>query len=370
MFKLNLNNIKQHAVNALSWKTKRKIVVIQSDDWGSVRMPDRITYELLLSKNINVNDSYNKYDCIENKKDLENLFEVLQTFNDSNGKHPVFTANCLMANPDFKKIKEADFGSYFYESIQQKITDNIHLVDLWKKGNALHIFHPQFHGREHLNISLWLKALQENHKDTRMAFDYNCWGITTTTPSAKRRHYLAAYDFDNENEKGLHKTIIEDGMKIFYDIFGFHSTSFIAPNYVWNSALHETLKTNGVKYIQTQRNQLEPIHLKKYKTIFHYTGQETKNDLIFINRNCLFEPSADENLEWVKSCMKDIEQAFLWNTPAVISSHRVNFIGSIFKENSKINLELFSSLMKQIINKWPDIEFMTTEELGSLIETN
>jgi hypothetical protein len=361
-----LNYIKQNAVNALSWKTKRKIVVFQSDDWGSIRMPDRKTYELLLSKNINVNDSYNKYDCLETKSDLLNLFDVLQTFNDSNGKHPVFTANCLMANPDFKKIKEADFGSYFYESIQQKITEDIHLVDLWKKGNGLHIFHPQFHGREHLNISLWLKALQQNHKDTREAFDNNCWGITTVTPSVKRKHYLAAYDFDNENEIELHKTIIADGMKIFYDTFGFQSSSFIAPNYVWNSALYETLKTNGVKFIQTQRNQLEPIHHKKYKTIFHYSGQ-SKNDLIFINRNCLFEPSADENLDWVKSCIKDIEQAFFWNTPAVISSHRVNFIGSIFKENSTKNIELLSQLLKQIIYRWPNVEFMSTEALGNLI---
>jgi hypothetical protein len=368
MFKLNLNNIKQHTVNALSWKTKRKIVVIQSDDWGSIRMPDRSTYELLLSKNINVKDNYNKYDCIESKIDLLNLFDVLQSFNDCNGNHPVFTANCLMANPDFKKIKEANFGTYFYESIQQKIIDETYIVDLWKKGNSLHIFHPQFHGREHLNTTLWLKALQENHPDTKVAFDNKCWGITTATPSAKRRHYLAAYDFDDDVELDLHKAIIEEGLNLFHDIFGFSSASFIAPNYVWNSALHDTLKSNGVKFIQTQRNQLEPIHHKKYKTIFHYTGQRASNELIFINRNCLFEPSADENVDWVKSCMKDIEQSFLWHTPAVISSHRVNFIGSIFKENRINNTELLSKLLKQIISKWPDVEFMTTVELGDIIK--
>jgi hypothetical protein len=299
------------------------------------------------------------------------LFDVLQTFNDSNGKHPVFTANCLMANPDFKKIKEADFGSYFYESIQQKRTEDIHLVDLWKKGNALHIFHPQFHGREHLNISLWLKALQQNHKDTREAFDNNCWGITTVTPSVKRKHYLAAYDFDNENEIELHKTIIADGMKIFYDIFGFNSSSFIAPNYVWSNNLNSVLKSNGFKYIQTQRNQIEPVHHNDYyKAKFHYTGQQSDNGLIYINRNCFFEPSSDGNINWVSSCMNDIEKSFLWKTPAIISTHRVNFIGSIFKENSKINVELFSKLLKQIITKWPDVEFMTTEELGELIEKN
>ena len=34
-------------VNALGWNSNRKIVVIESDDWGSIRMPSRKIYEYL-----------------------------------------------------------------------------------------------------------------------------------------------------------------------------------------------------------------------------------------------------------------------------------------------------------------------------------
>jgi hypothetical protein len=364
-----ITKFKNHTVNALGWKTQKKIVVIQSDDWGAIRMPNLESYELLKSKNINVDDIYNKFDCIESELELNSLFEVLQSFKDCNGNHPIFTANCLMANPNFEKIKESGYSQYFYEPVQQRNFEGTYLIDLWKKGNALKVFHPQFHGREHLNISLWLKALNEGYKETIEAFNNNCWGIITKTPSNKRKHYLAAFDFDNIDELEMHKKIIEDGARIFFEIFGFHSSSFIAPNYVWNNGLNETLKSNKFKYIQTQRNQVEPLHNKnKYNYNFHYIGQRSNNGLIYLNRNSFFEPSSNENIDWVKSCLKDIEQAFFWNTPAIISSHRVNFIGSIQHYNSEKNLEMLSKLIKMILEKWPDVIFMNTEELGVLIE--
>jgi hypothetical protein len=53
--------------------------------------------------------------------------------------------------------------------------------------------------------------------------------------------------------------------------------------------------------------------------------------------------------------------------PAIISTHRINFMGSIFPSNRDANLKLLNSLIKQLINKWPDIEFMASDTLGDLI---
>jgi hypothetical protein len=32
------------------WSTKRKIVVIESDDWGAIRMPSRAVYDQFMAK--------------------------------------------------------------------------------------------------------------------------------------------------------------------------------------------------------------------------------------------------------------------------------------------------------------------------------
>ena len=96
--------------NMIGWRTKRHLVVIESDDWGSIRMPSREVYDEFLRRGIRVdNDAYCRYDSLATKEDLTDLFDVLQSVKDKNGNHPVITANCVVANPVFDKIKESNF---------------------------------------------------------------------------------------------------------------------------------------------------------------------------------------------------------------------------------------------------------------------
>ena len=41
-------------VNVRGWSTSRKLLVIESDDWGSIRMPDQSTYQKLLKSGLRV----------------------------------------------------------------------------------------------------------------------------------------------------------------------------------------------------------------------------------------------------------------------------------------------------------------------------
>ena len=68
-------------VNYRGWSTKRKIVVIESDDWGSIRMPSKEVFNDLLAQGIPVDKSYfTKYDSLESREDLGQLFTLLQSF--------------------------------------------------------------------------------------------------------------------------------------------------------------------------------------------------------------------------------------------------------------------------------------------------
>ena len=51
----------------------------------------------------------------------------------------------------------------------------------------------------------------------------------------------------------------------------------------------------------------------------------------------------------------------------MIGAHRVNFIGNIVESNRKNNLKALATLLKQVVNKYPDVEFMSTDELGRII---
>ena len=160
--------------NILGWNTNRKIVVIESDDWGSIRMPSIQVYNSLLKNSIRVDkDPYCRYDTLATREDLDSLFNLLTSFKDMSGNHPIITANAIMANPYFKKIEESNFESYFFEPFTETLMRYPGCetsYELWKDGIEACIFHPQLHGREHLNINQWLSHLQANNKEMRFAF--------------------------------------------------------------------------------------------------------------------------------------------------------------------------------------------------------
>ena len=98
---------------------EKKIVVFESDDWGSIRQPSHQCYRKQLNMNNNTaTDPFFHYDAIERTCDLEKVLEVLSEYTDRVGNHAVITANYAVANPNFEAIQKSDFQSYHLEPIQ------------------------------------------------------------------------------------------------------------------------------------------------------------------------------------------------------------------------------------------------------------
>ena len=75
--------------NLPGFRTSRKIVVIESDDWGSIRMPSGQVSDKLLKKGlIRENDPYSRLDTLADEDDLNHLFEVLGKHKDKNNATP------------------------------------------------------------------------------------------------------------------------------------------------------------------------------------------------------------------------------------------------------------------------------------------
>jgi hypothetical protein len=182
--------------------------------------------------------------------------------------------------------------------------------------------------------------------------------------------YMDALDYDNEEEANQKVEILLSGYEVFKNAFQRDSHSFIAPCYRWDDQVEKTLQKMNVHFIQGQRKQLKPILGQgfKFKPQPHFTGEQNKNSQIYMARNVFFEPSTDPDKGWVKSAMGDISLAFLLNEPAIISSHRLNFLGRLSKTNRAFNLRLFHQLLQEIVFKFPDVEFMSSDELGFLIK--
>jgi len=223
------------------------------------------------------------------------------------------------------------------------------------------LFVPQFHGREHLNVAVWLRDLQNGNKNTMQAFEQQCWGYANENPLGI--DYQAAFDLEFKEDIISQNKAIVEGVELFEKIHGYRADFFVPPNGPFNNSLEETADNVGIKYMSASKIQKEPQGKGKLKTKFHWLGQTNRHGQKYITRNCFFEPS-DHSKDWVESCLSEIKMAFKYKKPAVISSHRVNFMGGLDKKNREFgNLQL-AMLLKSITNKWPDVEFMTSSELA------
>lgn len=370
-----IGNTLKILTNIRGWTTNRKIVVIDSDDWGSIRTPNCEVKNNLLNCGYEVDKChYTSFDSLESSEDLECLFEVLKSVKTQNGINPIITANCIVTNPAFNKIRKDNFQEYHYEYVTEtfnKYPKHKNSFNLWNEGYRGNIFKPQLHGREHLNISRWLRDLKNNDKEAKMMFDLEMFGISTNISKNKRGSYLAALDGGDKELIFDRKIIIRDACKIFENLLGYKPSSFIATNYIWNEEIEKELYRNGIKFIQSQRGRvLSSDYGVQRKIVRNYTGQRNKLGQIYLIRNCQFETSSNYNVDWVDSCLREINIAFKCKKPAIISAHRVNFMGFIEKKNRDRGLRLLKELLNKITIFWPNIEFLSSEALGAVIENN
>jgi hypothetical protein len=374
-----IKSIKRNISNIPGWKTNRKLIVIESDDWGSIRTKDRASFESMKAKGLNVDrNHYNSFESLETNEDLELLFDLLMEFKDWKQRYPVFTSMCIMGNPDFEKIQQSDFQTYFFQPLHKTIneyTQSNKILELWKEGKKLGIFIPEIHGREHINVRRYMEILKDHEcKDgLRFALEKRSIGASAFNNIGYPNYLGALHPKAKQEIIELEQYIIEAG-ELFNKYLGYAPRVFIAPNAEEPKSLERSLQFIGVKYLTRSKKRIYPLGDGEFAYEWNFMGKKNEYEQIVLNRNAFFEPVCfgehEHITDWVDSCLQEINIAFRWGKPAVISSHRVNYVGSISPDNRNKGLNALRRLLSTVLKKWPDVEFLSSFELGELIRTS
>lgn len=355
------------AASGLLRPYNRKVVVLHSDDWGSIRMPsEKVRLRLNSNPRIDASDVYSRNDTLASVEDLDALFSVLDSFRDINNRPAILTANCVMCNPDFSKIKLSDYSQYFPERLETTFDryNNNKALGLWKEGMERNLFYPQYHGREHVDINSWLRSLQAGHSGVIDAFNNEVFGVNFRGIDSRKPNFQAAWDFRTIKEEAIIIEGILEGLKRFRDYFGFNSQTCIAPSYTWSRNIEKALKDNAVRSMQGIVVQKVPNGFSKnYKFKYHLLDRKD-----YQTRNVFFEPTIFGR-DVVSDSLKNIDLIFKYRLPAIISMHRVNFIGALNPHNRKSSLTQLKLLLSEIRRRWPDCEFMNAQELFEMQST-
>lgn len=365
-----------HLSNLYGQSVKRKIVVIESDDWGSIRTSSAEAFRAMKKEGLKVDANHYGYDSLESNKDLETLFNVLTEFKDASGRPPVFTPFCNMANPDFEAIEASGFTAYTYETLDRTIhqyPSHGKLLDYWRQGKKQRLFCPQLHGREHIHVGRWWELISQGEEGMRVAFRWRSVGASAWKGKEYPNYLGALHPTRAAEIPELHR-ILADAGSLYRKYMGHDPQSFVAPNAEEPAELEATLKKIGIQTITRAKRRIYPLGDGQFKKEWNWPGKINQHGQVILVRNAFFEPvcfgepDKAHVTDWVDRCLKQISIAFLWNKPAVISSHRVNYIGFIEPKNREKGIRELRRLLKAIIEKWPDVEFMTSYELGNLIK--
>lgn len=352
-------------------KTRRKIVCIYVDDYGSIRVKDKKAYEALNAAGIPMDSiRYSKFDTLASTEDLQMLFEVLTSVKDQHGHYACFTPFANIANPDFNKIRESGFANYFREPFTETLkrygASHEGSYELWKQGVAEHIFHPEYHGTEHINVKLFMEALRKGHKTTCLAFDNESVALPLLPGDEPISHDTTVFYIEKAEENETLKDDIRIGLSMFEQLLGYRSRQFTPGAGIYSPALHTTLKEEGIDYVNVGRYKAYPMGDGKFVKHFLYNGKRNEIGQQYVVRNCPFEPYLDNcsrNNMAVSVCIKNIESAFQMHAPAIISTHRVNFVGSLEATHRDDSLQQLKELLLEIVKIWPDVEFMDGNQM-------
>ncbi len=366
MKKAVLDNVK----NLRGWRTRRRLLAFAVDDYANVRVDSREALGRLSGAGLDLSSPFDHLDTVETRQDLEALFEVLDSVRDGCGRPAIFTAYAMSANPDFGCILE-NAWKYHYETVGETFlrlsSEQSAAYDgtwaLWQEGMARGLIQPQFHGREHLNIDLFEHKLREKSPDVMANLENRSLAGITDDPAMPGVGFTHAFDLNDQSQVDRHREILRDGLELFEKVWGFRSITFTPPAQKLHPSLFAVAEAGGVVSIDKPLRCVRAMGDGTEQREINRSGRQRGQDHVTVVRNVVFEPNKDMGFDPVERAMQQINAAFRWRKPAIVSSHRVNYCGHIEESNRKRGLDALAILLQRITQRWPDVEFISVDQL-------
>ena len=68
-----------------------------------------------------------------------------------------------------------------------------------------------------------------------------------------------------------------------------------------------------------------------------------------------------------EALIKQIDSIFAQRKIAVFSTHRINYVGGIDEKNSSRNLKILDEFLTQMLRKYPDVVFVSSDKLFCIL---
>jgi hypothetical protein len=310
----------------LDWR-RLKAVVIESDDWGLCAWStDAHAFRVLADTPVYRHPAGRRYggSTLESAEDMAALRAILEGSVPEGAIPPVLQANTVMASPDYDRLRPPMF-----EAEVLPLTDFPATPARWRRpglDRALHgaidagVWWPELHGLHHLPEAAWLRGLRRGESDARRAFEQQSMVCSAVETGGE---YGAAEPLD------LRRRNLALAVEKFRATFGRAPASFCPPDYHWDDALDRDAETLGLRIFQGVAESAG-ARVPRFRRLFHrFRWPHFEGARFVLPPRIAFEPLTAEGPSealGVDRTWRAVQEAWGRGQPAVVSSHRMNFV--------------------------------------------
>ena len=316
---------------------RQPVLVIESDDWGPG--PDA------------------------HAKQLGRLVELFSGYRDGRGRHPVMTIGVILAIPDTFSIGQNNLCRYYRLTLSDSQFSSIR--EAMQHGTASGVFALHLHGMEHF----WPTALLSAAVTDGMVQEWLTSGKLPNTenlPSPLQTRWtncsrLPSLPIPDHEIKSAAKEEVE----AFQNLFGHIPHVAVPPTFVWNDAVEKAWYDAGVRVIVTPGQRFcgrdEEGRLQCDKPQIR-NGEVGSTGITYVVRKDYFEPAFGHTSQ---RGLDALERNYKTARPTLLETHRFNFTRD--PRTAEIAFSEMETLLKEALSRYPDLVFLSTEELAQVL---
>ena len=315
---------------------RRPVLVIESDDWG----PGPGWHAERLAQ----------------------VRQCLAHHRDAQGRTALMTLGVVLSAPDTAAMAQNGLSEY------RRITlDDLRcrrLLEQMQAGARDGVFALQLHGMEHYWPPALLHAARQD-ESLRAWLTGDEFPPYEVLPSALQSRWIDGSRLPSQPlpEDEIRRAVAEE-TATWQLIFGQPPKVVVPPTFVWTQEVETAWVAAGVEVIITPGRRYThrdaagqpaaeegPIHNGQI------AGEETR----YLVRDIYFEP---ERGHTAAQALEAASQRFLLGRPALLETHRSNFIGT--EAECQQSLARLDELLCTALQRWPGLAFLSPEALARI----
>jgi hypothetical protein len=361
-------HIKQLGLLGVS-KLNKRIVVFESDDWGSTRMENPYIQQYFFSKYPELQQSWmDVYDALETPQNINDLCSVADEIKDCIGKPFLITLLLNTHNAEITEITKSDYTFYYNENLltsaQRIFGGGPSLKSAYLRALAGGSIEIQLHGQEHVQRSLLLNLLNNrNLKDFKEDFSYGFYASLFHQGKYIPTQLRATFYPFLRDDYTWQVNSLSDSIKFLKSQFNCNTDYFVPPNGPISYEVLKKLKHLGIKGLVSPLLNRTFYFKKLHVPLYAPMGYSSLSSCVYINRNVPFEPRRTFDKNVVEDALSKVKWLLENRYPVVITSHRANYTDFLSKKGYYQSFEMLKKLIININKSFPDTLFLSSSQL-------